>query len=98
MPNAAADRLDLSVLNQEVTRLVDILRRIENPPACQDERPGPARRFRASRALRRDHAASVISGAPPRRPVPPFAASASSGRPPDSRYSTAIRTAMPLVT
>src|SRR6266404_6333840 len=43
-----------------------------------------------------EHRLHSLSSRP--RPLPPFAASASSGLPPASRYSTAILTATPFVT
>ena len=68
--DAPADRFDYAGGYENVTDFVYFLRRIEDPSAGEKNR---------------SHAASGLSGAPLLRCPPPFAASASSGLPPESR-------------
>src|ERR1044071_766589 len=69
--SCALQAVDLAIDDCDVGHLIDVLGRIDDAAALENQRA---------------HAG------------PPLAFSASSGRPPESRYSTAIRTATPFVT
>ena len=90
--SSGLERLDRAVGEHQVSSGVEILRGIQHPAAAQHHSPGlgiPVPRSSLALPARRF---------PTHRSLPPFAASANSGGPPASRYSTAMRMATPFVT
>jgi len=89
------ERAGLPVLENQVPCGIEVLRRVDDSPAAQHRSASVALPVSAPAS---PFPVPAFPLAIRHRSDPPFAASANSGAPPASRYSTAIRTATPFVT